>query len=91
MPQQNDDSVHHLHLVGWSSAGSGSDVGEGTRRALPVATAILAWGPLEPWEGRQRFDRGSWYVSTPSSSFISGPRTQPDLNRVAVAEAKLRP
>ena len=44
MPQPNDDSAHHLHVVGWSSAGGGSDVGERTRRALPVATAILAWG-----------------------------------------------
>jgi hypothetical protein len=40
MPQQNDDSAHHLHVVGWSSAYGGSDVGERTRRALPVTTAI---------------------------------------------------
>jgi hypothetical protein len=44
MPQQNDDSVHHLHVVGWSSAGGGSDVGERTRRALPVAAAIWPGG-----------------------------------------------
>jgi hypothetical protein len=90
MPQQNDDSAHHLHFVGWSSAGGGSDVGERTVERYPWQRR-LARAPLEPWEGRQRFDRGSWYVSTQSCSSISGPRTQPDLNRVAVVEAKFRP